>query len=323
MKISPYRVGIRTCSDYSPFGVELDGRTVSVGYRYGFNGKEKTNEILGEGNSYDFGARMYDARVGRWLSCDPRESEVPFYNPFRFGFDNPIRYSDLNGEFEIEESVAKAYPNFTAYLKNLSVTYANKPSDFKKVFKQYSELTDEQISKMLEFKIVENGTKVESNQANPRIRIEQLTNSNGETPLELFKPDPTNPQKIKAKNFGIIKINKSIVDAYELDQTNSNELLLESTIFHESTHYGDALNGKMSQTTVSIIDGQIKIAKVNSINGSEGGKSFEKVVYGEDVNQYNCKQISSKLFDKKYGVKGTGTQPAVSTKVNNIIRKNK
>ena len=27
------RVGIRTCSDYSPFGVELDGRTVSGGYR--------------------------------------------------------------------------------------------------------------------------------------------------------------------------------------------------------------------------------------------------------------------------------------------------
>ena len=39
--VSSYRVGIRTCSDYSPFGVELDGRTVSGGYRYGFQNQEK------------------------------------------------------------------------------------------------------------------------------------------------------------------------------------------------------------------------------------------------------------------------------------------
>jgi hypothetical protein len=42
-------VGIRTCSDYSPFGVELDGRTVSGGYRYGFQNQEKDDEVKGEG----------------------------------------------------------------------------------------------------------------------------------------------------------------------------------------------------------------------------------------------------------------------------------
>jgi hypothetical protein len=45
-------VGIRTCSDYSPFGVELDGRTVSGGYRFGYQGSEKDNELKGNGNSY-------------------------------------------------------------------------------------------------------------------------------------------------------------------------------------------------------------------------------------------------------------------------------
>ena len=43
-------VGIRTCSDYSPFGVELDGRTVSGGYRFGFQGSEKDDEFKGDGN---------------------------------------------------------------------------------------------------------------------------------------------------------------------------------------------------------------------------------------------------------------------------------
>ncbi len=42
----------------------------SSSYRYGFNGKEKDDEVKGEGNSLDFGARMYDSRLGRFLSID-------------------------------------------------------------------------------------------------------------------------------------------------------------------------------------------------------------------------------------------------------------
>jgi hypothetical protein len=41
-------VGIRTCSDYSTFGVEFVGRTVSAGYRFGFQNHEKDKKIKGE-----------------------------------------------------------------------------------------------------------------------------------------------------------------------------------------------------------------------------------------------------------------------------------
>jgi glutamyl-tRNA(Gln) amidotransferase subunit D len=42
-------------------------------YRYGFNNMEKDDELKGSGNSYDFGARIYDPRVGTmvgggWMS---------------------------------------------------------------------------------------------------------------------------------------------------------------------------------------------------------------------------------------------------------------
>jgi hypothetical protein len=33
-------------------------------YRYGFNGKEKDNEVSGNGNSQDYGLRIYDPRLG-------------------------------------------------------------------------------------------------------------------------------------------------------------------------------------------------------------------------------------------------------------------
>ena len=102
MKISVYfsnRVGIRTCSDYSPFGVELDGRTVSLDeYRFGFNGKEKTGEISGEGNSYDFGARMLDPRIGRFLSIDPKHKKYPALSNYSYAVNSPILFFDSQGE---------------------------------------------------------------------------------------------------------------------------------------------------------------------------------------------------------------------------------
>ena len=46
------------------------GLRSAVSYRFGFNGKENDNEVKGAGNSVDFGARIYDSRLGRWMSVD-------------------------------------------------------------------------------------------------------------------------------------------------------------------------------------------------------------------------------------------------------------
>jgi RHS repeat-associated protein len=52
---------------------------IEVGiYRFGFNGQEKDDEVKVEGNSLDFGARIYDSRLGRWLSLDPLQAKYSF-----------------------------------------------------------------------------------------------------------------------------------------------------------------------------------------------------------------------------------------------------
>jgi len=66
-------------------------------YRYGFNGKEKDDEIKGEGNSIDFGARMYDSRLGRWLRPDPLDKKYPYESSFSAFGNNPILYVDPDG----------------------------------------------------------------------------------------------------------------------------------------------------------------------------------------------------------------------------------
>jgi RHS repeat-associated protein len=66
-------------------------------YRFGFNGMEKDNEVKGTGNSLDFGARIYDSMLGRWLSLDPLQEKYPMLSPYNFVGNNPIANIDPDG----------------------------------------------------------------------------------------------------------------------------------------------------------------------------------------------------------------------------------
>ncbi|WMJ74878.1 RHS repeat-associated core domain-containing protein [Cytophagaceae bacterium ABcell3] len=93
------RVAIVSSSEYYPFGMMMPGRNYnSQDYKYGFNGMEKDDELKGNGNSYDFGARIYDPRIGRWLSIDPIAGEYPFVSPYVFALNTPIQAKDPDGE---------------------------------------------------------------------------------------------------------------------------------------------------------------------------------------------------------------------------------
>ena len=77
----------------------MPGRKFSAGssYRYGFNGKENDNEVKGEGNQQDYGMRIYDSRLGKFLSVDPLLQKYPFYSPYQFSGNDVIRCIDLDG----------------------------------------------------------------------------------------------------------------------------------------------------------------------------------------------------------------------------------
>lgn len=67
-------------------------------YRYGLNGMEADDEVKNiKGSSYDFGARMYDPRVGRWLSRDPHENKYPSLSSYNFATNSPIKFMDPDG----------------------------------------------------------------------------------------------------------------------------------------------------------------------------------------------------------------------------------
>ena len=58
---------------------------------------EGDDEVKGDGNSYNFGARMYDARLGKWLSRDALESKYPDFSSYSYSLNNPINGKDVDG----------------------------------------------------------------------------------------------------------------------------------------------------------------------------------------------------------------------------------
>ena len=69
-----------------------------AGYRYGFNGKElDKNGEFGGLNHYDYGFRIYNPGIGRFLSVDPLTKDYPSWTPYAFAMNRPIDGVDLDG----------------------------------------------------------------------------------------------------------------------------------------------------------------------------------------------------------------------------------
>ena len=82
---------------YDPFGLNLVGieQADVPNSAFQYNGKEK-QEDLGL-NWLDYGARMYDAQLGRWHTVDPLANQMRRQSPYNYAFDNPLRFIDAEG----------------------------------------------------------------------------------------------------------------------------------------------------------------------------------------------------------------------------------
>jgi RHS repeat-associated protein len=132
-----------------PFGSILSSVSKGDGkYRYSFNGMEKDNELKGEGNSLDFGARIYDSRLGRWMSVDPLARLQPSWSVYKSFKDNPIIYNDPDGRIETIRTITYDPANKKT---TIEVTYANKVMTDGAAVDVYHWTGDYQVNKYYDF----------------------------------------------------------------------------------------------------------------------------------------------------------------------------
>ncbi|MBK8563183.1 MAG: RHS repeat-associated core domain-containing protein [Saprospiraceae bacterium] len=84
---------------YYPFGLNTEGPWMNdaiLDNKYQYNGKE-WNDDFGL-NLNDYGARWYDASVGRWTSKDPISEEYAYFTPFAYVANNPLKLIDPDGK---------------------------------------------------------------------------------------------------------------------------------------------------------------------------------------------------------------------------------
>ncbi|RZJ94940.1 MAG: hypothetical protein EOO60_01840 [Hymenobacter sp.] len=98
-----YKPDLLAYYNYYPFGMLQPNRngpgtpSLAGGYRYGFNGKEKDNNGELGLTSYDYGFRIYNPGIGKFLSVDPLIHGFSYLTPYQFAENCPIYAIDIDG----------------------------------------------------------------------------------------------------------------------------------------------------------------------------------------------------------------------------------
>jgi hypothetical protein len=105
---------IVSVTDYYPGGMLIPGRNFSSEkYRFGFNRHERDDEIKGSGNHLTWGDYGMDPRLGRRWIIDPQWHRLPGQSPYSVNNNNPISFTDPDGEFGLLGAAIGAAAGFT------------------------------------------------------------------------------------------------------------------------------------------------------------------------------------------------------------------
>ena len=200
-------------------------------YRFTFNGKEIDSEVKGEGNSLDFGARMYDSRLGRFLSVDPAINLTHYYSPYLFAGNSPIIYIDYDGQCKIVVSreaqnagvTVQTITRFENIVANLVTLLTDNPAILNKIAEQTG-WTKEQVLAALKY-----------DGSGPVIRIDVNIDHNRKGGGPGFRFDQSSNEIWVEADMVIMLSNLSNSDKY----FEANLFATMLALTHEMTHKGD------------------------------------------------------------------------------------
>jgi hypothetical protein len=247
----------------------------------------------------DYGARNYDALLGRWMGVDALAEKYMAYNPYVYCLGNPISLIDPDGRYVLPAALAQQYSKLDNYLRNGIGNLLNQ-KDIRSGLKIIGNFNDDQINQLARY-----GEGIPINIL--QLDIDAMHSTNGEA--NGYTP-----------GNGSIQIDATL--AQQLQDANTPEteavalFAVVSTILHETTHQGFNANpipynrtsrnksdGDFSRTYDPKMDQYIyRFKNVEVGNSEETGNAFDKVLW------YDSGKNTNFGFYKKQGPVGLENQ---------------
>lgn len=278
-------------------------------YRYGFNGKEKDNEVKGTGNSYDFGARMQDPRLGRWLAVDPFFNKFPSHSPYIFAVNSPLVFTDSDGrmvdlkDFDAkQQEVIKNVFNSILSGSGVKVKIVNNIVVFEQTQKKVASVRDKLA------KEVGAGTGYSTRAALAVVLIDIIvdTRNRGVDKRNILPNTFIGPGAYLTIDNGVIVVDANTLELYSdiiraVNVSKSEkvsaqiklEYLLKSDLTRNMAAIADALPKSKKQLKIDA-----KIArKTAKAAGKENARRLRNETAGPDAAEENKKNRTSKSFE--------------------------
>lgn len=235
---------------YYPFGMTMDVPTFEdindPDQDYQYNGKEFNGDL--DLDWSDYGARWYNARIGRWSGVDPLAEKYLSIAPYAYVANNPISLIDPDGRYIIPAAFAQKYKMITRYLRN------NIQKDV---------MGSERIL---------NAFKIESQGNLTREKVMEAV-TDGQGPTIMYREDKIggsidaegvyepSSNEIQLRGETLDKLEEVLQSGVSEEEKQKALLSLFMTVTHETVHYGDYLDGK------------------KYYSGEEHGENFEQRVW--------------------------------------------